>query len=75
MIFRVAFVVVSHLLVLGLEVPLIVRRRLRREGVVVLTLVAINIAIGLIITMRLPVPGPGVWLEWLFGPLGAMLSG
>lgn len=75
MIIKIVISLAVHALVFWLEVPHLVRNRLRREWLVVLGLTALNAAMTAILALRLPVPGPGRWLEALLGPIGKLLSG
>ncbi|HWI65288.1 MAG TPA: hypothetical protein VNT75_25940 [Symbiobacteriaceae bacterium] len=75
MMIKIVLVLAAHLAVLAVEVPHIVRHRLRREWVLVLALTALNVLATLVVTFRVPVPGPGRWLEYLFRPVGLLLGG
>ncbi len=62
--------ILGHLTVLAIELPHVVRHRLKREWVVLLVLTGINLVISFLLTASVHVPGPTDWIEAVFGPLG-----
>lgn len=62
--------VLGHLTVLAVELPHVVRHRLKREWVVLLVLTGVNLVISFLLTANVHVPGPTDWIEAVFGPLG-----
>ncbi len=67
--------ILGNLLVLAVELPHMVRHRLRREWRVVLVITGINIMVGLLLAANVPMLSPTDLIEALFGPLGRAVGG
>lgn len=68
-----ALVILGYLAIAGIEVPIMLMHKQKRELKVFWVLWALGLYLGLAYVFRWPAPNPVPWIEYLFAPLSQYL--
>ncbi|WP_347490659.1 hypothetical protein ABDB91_05760 [Desulfoscipio sp. XC116] len=65
---------VAFLIIIGIEVPGLVRKKMWRELTAFAALLVIGMAISIPQTLDMPIPNPNTYIEIIFKPLSVWLE-
>lgn len=66
---NMTLVILGHLAILAMELPYVVRRRLRREYLAAVVITSVSGIIAVLLAAGVPLPSPTDWIEAVFRPL------